>query len=57
MNYLQPAAYSLQSSPGPDPPAELIIEPCFDLSAVVEAEADDVPPDYDTDPDLIYANG
>ena len=42
---------------GPDPPGELIIEPCFDLSAVVEAEADDVSPDYDTDPDLIYANG
>jgi len=32
---------------GPDPPGELIIEPCLD----------DVSPDYDTDPDLIYANG
>ncbi len=42
---------------GPDPPGELVIEPCFDLSAVVEVEADDVSPDYDTDPDLIYANG
>ena len=51
---LQPTVCSLL--PGPDPPGELIIEPCFDLSAVVEAEADDVFPDYDTDPDLIYAN-
>ena len=32
---------------GPDPPGELVIEPCLD----------DVSPDYDTDPDLIYANG
>ena len=33
--------------PGPDPPAELVIEPCFA----------DATPDYDTDPDLLYANG
>ena len=41
---LQPTASSLL--PGPDPPAELVIEPCLD----------DATPDYDTDPDLIYAN-
>ena len=32
--------------PGPDPPAELVIEPCLE----------DTTYDYDTDPDLIYAN-
>ena len=31
----------------PDPPGELVIEPCLDH----------VSPDYDIDPDLIYANG
>ena len=31
---------------GPDPPGELVIEPCFD----------DAFPDYDTAPDLAYAN-
>jgi len=31
---------------GPDPPGELVIEPCLD----------DATPDYDTDPDLVYAN-
>jgi len=31
---------------GPDPPGELVVEPCFD----------DILPNYDTDPDLIYAN-
>ena len=43
-------------APGTDPPADWVIEPCFDLSAVVEAEADDALPDYDTVPDLAYAN-
>ena len=32
---------------GPDPPGDWVIEPCFD----------DPIPDYDTEPDLIYANG
>jgi len=51
---------------GLDPPGELVIEPCIDLSAC-DAQADDTFPacrgvaqrrrDYDTDPDLIYANG
>ena len=31
---------------GPDPPGDWVIEPCLD----------DTIPDYDTDPDLIYAN-
>ena len=31
---------------GPDPPGELVVEPCFD----------DILPDYDTDMDLVYAN-
>jgi hypothetical protein len=31
---------------GPDPPGDWVIEPCFD----------DPIPDYDTEPDLIYAN-
>lgn len=31
---------------GPDPPGDWVIEPCFD----------DAFPDYDTDPDLAYAN-
>ena len=34
-------------APGPDPPAELVIEPCLD----------DATPDYETAPDLIYATG
>jgi hypothetical protein len=32
---------------GPAPPADWVIEPCFD----------DATPDYDTDTDPIYANG
>jgi hypothetical protein len=32
---------------GPAPPADWVIEPCFD----------DANPDYDTDSDPIYANG
>ncbi len=32
--------------PGPDPPGDWVIEPCLDETL----------PDYDTDPDLIYAN-
>jgi hypothetical protein len=32
---------------GPAPPADWVIEPCFD-----EATSD-----YDTDPNLLYANG
>jgi len=31
---------------GPDPPGELVVEPCLDEAL----------PDYDTAPDLIYAN-
>ena len=33
-------------APGTDPPADWVIEPCFD----------DALPDYDTAPDLAYAN-
>ena len=43
-NYLQPPVFSL--IPGTDPPADWVIEPCFD----------DALPDYDTAPDLAYAN-
>ena len=42
--------------PGPDPPAELVIEPCLGLSRRSQPEADDATPDYDTDLELIYAN-
>jgi len=41
---------------GPDPPGDLVIEPCFDLSRRSETEADDIAPDYDTDLDLACAN-
>ena len=40
---------------GPDPPGDLVIEPCLDLFAC-DALADDVFSDNDADLDLAYAN-
>ncbi len=41
----------------PPPPAEWVVEPCYDLSRRSQAKADDPFPDYDTEPVMMYANG
>jgi len=47
---------SVRVESGPDPPGDWVIDPCLDSSRRSQEEADDPLSDYDTEPDLIYAN-